>query len=74
MSAEPALLTDADLIELTGYEQPQAQARALREIGVRAVVRKDGHLRVTWEAITRGMVMTASRPVEPDFGSVRRAA
>lgn len=66
------LLTDDDVRELTGAEQPAAQARVLREHGLHPVIRRDGRPRVTWEAVTQAMI--SRRSAEPDFSSINRAA
>lgn len=68
------LLTDADLLELTGYEQPAAQIRALQSIGLRPVIRKDGKPRVTWDALARAMttVIQEHRVATPNFGAILR--
>lgn len=66
------LLTDTDLVELLGVEQPAAQIRVLREHGLHPIVRRDGRPRVTWSAVTA--VMTTTRPAEPDWSALRGRA
>lgn len=67
------LLTEADLIELTGVEQPAAQLRVLRDHGLHPIVRRDGRPRVTWTAIDA--VITRGPPnAEPDWSALQRRA
>lgn len=71
-AADERLLTDADLAELTGVEQPAAQLRVLREHGLSPVVRRDGRPRVTWRAVTEIML---AKPIEqPDWSAIRGRA
>ncbi|PWC09229.1 hypothetical protein B4923_20615 [Brenneria roseae subsp. americana] len=42
------LLTNDELVELTGYRYPSKQCEVLRRSGVSFVIRRDGHPRVTW--------------------------
>lgn len=70
------LLTDADLVDLTGYVQPAEQARVLREAGLRPIIRRDGRPRITWEAVTRANLNTALDPearndTGPNFAALR---
>lgn len=65
------LLTDDELYDLTGYRQPDAQARVLREHGLRPVIRKDGRPRVTWAALARAMVAHAQNDEGPNFAALR---
>ena len=66
------LLSDADLVELTGYEQPASQARVLRELGLNPVIRKDGHVRVTWTALSRAMLIGGQNDATPNFDALRQ--
>lgn len=72
MSADERLLTDADLAELTGVEQPAAQIRVLREHGLSPVIRRDGRPRLTWRAVSEAMV--AKPAAEPDWSAIRGPA
>lgn len=44
-------LTDVELIEFTGYVQPAAQSRFLRQHGIRHVVNAINKVKVTWDAV-----------------------
>lgn len=44
-------LSDADMIDLTGYTQPAAQVRWLQKNGVHHFVRRDGKPRVFPDAL-----------------------
>lgn len=67
-----SVVSDEDMADLTGAVQPATQIRILREHGIEPVVRRDGHPRVTWEAVTRAMLRT--RPAEPDWSALRKAS
>lgn len=72
IGADERLLTDSDMVELTGVEQPAAQIRVLREHGLSPVIRRDGRPRLTWRAVTEVML---TKPVEqPDWGAIRGRA
>lgn len=45
------LLSDDELIELTGYKYPSKQCEALTRAGISFVVRRDGRPRVTWSHV-----------------------
>ncbi|GKX39533.1 DUF4224 domain-containing protein [Pectobacterium versatile] len=49
------LLTDDELIELTGYKYPSKQSAALTRAGISFVVRKDGRPRVTWAHVNAAL-------------------
>jgi hypothetical protein len=58
-----AILTDADLQELSGLKQGAAQARFLqRAYGLNVPRRPDGRVRVTWEAINQALVRGKTAP------------
>lgn len=42
------MLTNEDLIELTGYKYPSKQCEVLQRSCISFVVRRDGRPRVTW--------------------------
>ncbi|WP_366518047.1 DUF4224 domain-containing protein [Nevskia soli] len=67
-----ALLSDQELVELTGVEQSAAQLRVLRPHGIWPVVRRDGRPRVTRSAVSRAMLAKGTQYAEPDFSSLRR--
>ncbi|WJV61043.1 DUF4224 domain-containing protein [Pectobacteriaceae bacterium C52] len=45
------LLSDDELIELTGYKYPSKQCEVLHRSGVSFVIRRDGRPRVTWSHV-----------------------
>lgn len=49
------LLTEEDLIAVTGYRRGAEQLRALREQGYHPMPGADGHPRITWEALSARM-------------------
>lgn len=75
------ILSDAELIELTGYEKPGKQLESLRALGLQPVIRPDGRPRVTDDAVTRaicgdlGQSHRASEPVAaaPNWSALRRS-
>ena len=64
-------LSDAEVIQLTGYMQPTRQARWLSENGIRCYVNGLGQVRVPRETFT-GSDTAKKRRTEPDFSKVRR--
>lgn len=50
------LLSDVELIELTGYQAPSKQLEALRKLGLVPVIRPDGRPRITDDALTQAML------------------
>lgn len=46
MSAEPITLTDAELLEITGYKRAKEQKRHFDALGVPCMIRPDGSLSV----------------------------
>lgn len=49
------LLTDEELIELTGYQFPSKQCEALKRSGISFVKRRDGRPRVTWTHVNAAL-------------------
>lgn len=49
------LLTDAELVELTGYQFPSKQCTALARSGISFVKRRDGRPRVTWTHVNAAL-------------------
>lgn len=41
------IVTEAELVELTGYKFPKKQRQVLDSMGIKYIVRKDGHIRTT---------------------------
>lgn len=50
------ILSDAEMIELTGYQVAGKQLEALRAMGLRPMIRADGRPRVTDDALTQAML------------------
>ena len=62
MSDSP-LLSDDDLLELSGYKTGAWQAKfLLRAYGLNVPRRKDGRVRVTWEAINQAVARGKAAP------------
>ena len=57
------LLTDEELIELTGYQFPSKQCEALKRSGISFVKRRDGRPRVTWTHVNAAL--SGQRLVSP---------
>ncbi len=55
MTRENDLLTDDELIELTGYRFPSKQCSALAKSGISFVKRRDGRPRVTWTHVNAAL-------------------
>lgn len=68
------LLSDDELAELTGVEQPAAQLRVLREHGLFPIVRRDGRPRLTWAALDAVMTGTRQDHDQPDWNALTRRA
>ncbi|GKV93558.1 DUF4224 domain-containing protein [Pectobacterium aroidearum] len=49
------LLTDDELIELTGYKYASKQRAALTRSGISFITRRDGRPSVTWAAINASL-------------------
>ncbi|WP_264041214.1 DUF4224 domain-containing protein [Pectobacterium carotovorum] len=56
------LLTNDELVELTGYKYPSKQCEALRRSGISFIVRKDGKPRVTWSHVNAVLNGTPPAP------------
>lgn len=68
------LITDAELIEITGHKQPGKQCRALEDHGVIFFKDKDGKPHTTWYNFNhpkhlRGAILLDD---EPDFAAMSR--
>ncbi|BEL65231.1 MULTISPECIES: DUF4224 domain-containing protein [Serratia] len=55
MSTNNELLTDEELIELTGYKYPSKQCEALARAGISFIKRRDGRPRVTWAHVNAAL-------------------
>jgi hypothetical protein len=47
----PDLLSQEDLVDLTGYQLPRKQAEVLARHKINYIQRRDGKLRVTWTQV-----------------------
>lgn len=57
------MLTDGDLLELSGYKQGAKQAQFLqRAYGLNVPRRPDGRVRVTWDAINQAVTKGKAAP------------
>lgn len=68
------LLTDEELIELTGYQFPSKQCDALRRSGISFVRRRDGRPRVTWTHVNAALSGTKNIVLDeverPNFDAI----
>ncbi|HEJ7839716.1 TPA: DUF4224 domain-containing protein [Serratia marcescens] len=55
MSTNNELLTDEELIEMTGYKYPSKQCEALARAGISFIKRRDGRPRVTWAHVNAAL-------------------
>lgn len=65
------LLSDAELVELTGYDQPKRQIRWLQTNGVGYALRPDGRPRTTWGAVDHALIGNMAGDSGPDLSWVR---
>ncbi|EPG4139474.1 DUF4224 domain-containing protein [Klebsiella pneumoniae] len=68
------LLTDDELVELTGYKFPSKQCAALARAGISFVRRRDGRPRVTWTHVNSALagIRHVAPPEEeqPNFDAI----
>ncbi|EAM8673176.1 DUF4224 domain-containing protein [Salmonella enterica] len=68
------LLSDEELVELTGYQFPSKQCAALSRAGISFVKRRDGRPRVTWTHVNAALagIHTPHEPeeVQPNFDAI----
>ena len=60
------LLTDNELVELTGYYIPSKQRETLKHAGISFVRRRDGRPRVTWTHVNAALGGTHAQIIEED--------
>lgn len=65
------ILTESDLVEVTGKERPSAQVRCFNEWGVAFRIRTDGTILTTWEAINAALM--SSQKTRPNLQAARKA-
>ncbi|MFJ5317165.1 DUF4224 domain-containing protein [Pectobacterium versatile] len=68
------LLTNDELIELTGYRYPSKQCAALTRSGISFVTRRDGRPRVTWTHVNAALNGIRSPAIkqkpQPNFDAI----
>ncbi|BEM03619.1 DUF4224 domain-containing protein [Serratia marcescens] len=74
MSTNNELLTDEELIEMTGYKYPSKQCEALARAGISFIKRRDGRPRVTWAhvnaALSGYLTPTVTEENTPNFDAM----
>ncbi|EGG3920041.1 DUF4224 domain-containing protein [Salmonella enterica] len=74
MTRENDLLTDAELIEFTGYQKPSKHREILDRGGVSYIPDREGRPMVTWthiNAVLNGQIIVQqSTETKPDFGAI----
>lgn len=73
------IVSDEELIELTGYTAPAKQLEQLRKLGLTPIIRPDGRPRVTDDAVTQAMLgragdNTVAPGAAPAWTELRRRA
>jgi hypothetical protein len=68
------LLTDDELVELTGYRFQSKQCEALKRSGISFVRRRDGRPRVTWTHVNAALSgiqhIAAEEEERPNFDAI----
>lgn len=70
------LLSDEELIELTGYKYPSKQCEALARAGISFITRRDGRPSVTWSALNATLSGVSAKavpdvhPEQPNFDAM----
>lgn len=65
------LLSDNDLIELSGCKSKTAQIQWLNQQGINFYIRKDGRPSITWYMVNNPFAhKNISASSEPDFGAM----
>jgi len=67
------ILTNAEIADLTGAKNKDAQKKVLAENGIRFIVRADGRARTTWDAVN-AVLVDVKKPVdfEPNLEFLKR--
>ncbi|WP_111748411.1 DUF4224 domain-containing protein [Salinisphaera orenii] len=71
---ENPLLSDDDLVDLTGYEQVSRQIRWLDKNRVPYTLRRDGRPRTTWGAYELAMSRESAGAAQPNLDALRGLA
>ncbi len=70
--AQANLLTDSDIVELTGYKQRAKQAQVLKDAGIEFVERADGKIKTTWYHVNHpSHLRHVIAQEEPDFSTFK---
>ncbi|NIF20612.1 DUF4224 domain-containing protein [Candidatus Pantoea multigeneris] len=67
------IISDADMVELTGYKIPSKQCQCLKEAGIFFMERRDGRPRTTWQHFNDPLSQRKSvvqDSYEPNFGAL----
>ncbi len=68
------IISDADMVALTGYKIASKQCEALRQAGIFFMTRRDGHPRTTWQHFNDPLSFRNKLPsvakIEPNFGAL----
>ncbi len=59
------VVSEQEIIELTGYIRPTKQREVLDRLGIRYTVRRDGHIRTTRDWLSGSQ--PATPPADDDF-------
>ena len=58
------IVTEAELVELTGYKLPKKQRQVLDSMGIKYFIRQDGHIRTTRQWLN----LVQQTPTPEDIG------
>ena len=68
------IISDADIVTLTGYRIPSKQCECLRDAGIFFITRRDGRPRTTWahfnNPLSHRQNSTGGHEYQPDFGAL----
>ncbi|OHT24961.1 hypothetical protein A3Q29_16310 [Providencia stuartii] len=72
MKSDHDIITHEEMIELTGYQRPSQQCKALERAGIFFIKRPDGHPRTTWGHFQNPLSKRPQAPIqeEPNFGAM----
>jgi hypothetical protein len=67
------ILSEKELIDLTGARRPAEQRRRLDQAGIRYVTRIDGRPSTTWEAVNAVLCREQQKSSGPNIEAMRKA-
>ncbi len=72
MRSDHDIITQDEMIELTGYQLPSKQCKALERAGIFFIRRPDGRPRTTWGHFQNPLSQRHQAPTqeEPNFGAM----